>query len=126
MIHASEKEILVAEIVERAHHLVSGLSPKLGGKDEGLDPHELLESALAACTILTARLYAQRKGMNLEGMDVEIKILKEGPETELSRKVTFKGPLSAEDKDRLTAIVNKCPIHRLLESQVHIQTTIEA
>lgn len=99
---------------------------KLGGHDEGLDPHELLEAALAGCTILTAQLYANRKGMKLESTDVTVKVVAESKTSSvISREVSFRGDLSEEDKARLTEIVNKCPIHNLLESQIKIETTVK-
>ena len=124
MITAQRKEALVAQINVRDHQLISGLSKKIGGQDEGLDPHELLESALAACTILTAQLYANRKGYKLDSTDVTIKILSEGEETIISLQAEFKGDLTIEERTRLAEIIEKCPIHRLLESNVEIQTTV--
>lgn len=124
MVTGQRKEPLVAEITIRNHKLISGVTEKLGGKDEGPDPHELLEAALAGCTILTVQMYANRKGYKLESCDVSIKILKEGPETLISRELTFKGDLSDEERARLVEIAEKCPIHKLLESKVSISTTV--
>ena len=123
MISGKRKEALVAELNIRSHQFVAGLAEKLGGHDEGPDPHELLEAALTACTILTAQLYANRKGFALESTDVEVKIVSEGPQTLIHRQVSLRGNLSAEEKDRINEIVLKCPIHRLLESQVKIETS---
>lgn len=124
MIIGKRKERLVAEISARTHVMLSGLVEKLGGHDEGPNPHELLEAALAACTILTAQMYANRKGLKLESTDVEVKILSEGAETVISREVNFKGELTEEDRNKLVEIIEKCPIHKLLESSVRINTTI--
>lgn len=124
MVTAKRKEGLVAEIKARSHHFISGLPEKLGGNDEAPDPHEILEAALAACTILTAQLYANRKGYKLESTDVSIKILAEGPETRLALEAKFIGDLSVEERNRLAEIIKKCPIHRLLISNVQIETTI--
>lgn len=125
MITGSRKEPLVAEIVVRNHHLISGLVEKLGGQDEGPNPHELLEASLAACTILTAQLYANRKGMKLESTDVQVRITAEGKDSVISREVSFRGELSEAEKTRLLEIVNKCPIHNLLESNIKIETTVK-
>ena len=125
MIHGSQTQALVVELTDQTHKILSGLSASNGGGDEGLNPHEILEASLAACTILTAQLYARRKNMPLTTVDAEVTIVKEGAETEISRKVKFNGDLSEADRTSLTTIVNKCPIHRLLESQIHITTTVE-
>lgn len=126
MITGMRKEEFVAEITARTHTIVAGLDEKLGGKDEGPNPHEMLEAALAACTILTAQMYAKRKGLKLESTDVAVKIVSEGSDSVISREVSFRGDLSAEDRTKLSEIVGKCPIHKLLESNIKIETTIKS
>lgn len=123
MITGKRKNDLVAELNVRTHSFVSGLSEKLAGHDEGPNPHELLEAALAACTILTAQMYANRKGYKLESTDVTVKFVSEGKETVISREVSFKGDLSEEERARLAEIIQKCPIHNVLESNIKINTT---
>lgn len=122
MTTAKRKEALVAEIQVRTHQMISGLAEKLGGHDEGPSPHEILEASLAACTVLTAQLYADRKGFKLESTQMTVKIISEGAETRIQGEVSFKGDLTTEQRARLLEIVNKCPIHRLLESHVKIET----
>ncbi|MBC7714040.1 MAG: OsmC family protein [Rhizobacter sp.] len=124
MITAKRKEGLVAELTARDHIVLAGVNESLGGHDEGMNPHELLESSLAACTIITVQMYANRKNIKLESTDVTIKITAEGPETRMSREITFKGDLSEAERSRLLEIADKCPIHRLLESHVKIDTIV--
>jgi putative redox protein len=125
MISAKRNSGLAAEITARKHSIIAGVSAALGGQDEGLNPHEILEGALAACTIITVQMYANRKGIKLESTDVVVKILEEGAETKISRKISLRGELSEDEKTRLMEIADKCPIHKLLESKVAIQTEIE-
>lgn len=123
MITGSLKNTLAAEIQVRNHSLVSGVSTALGGKDEGPDPHELLQAALAGCTIITVQMYANRKQWPLESTDVKINIVSENKEgTVISREISFKGNLTQEQRDQLLVIADKCPIHRLLTGTVQIQT----
>ncbi|MBC7427603.1 MAG: OsmC family protein [Bacteriovorax sp.] len=122
MITAKRAAGLTAEIKVREHSLFSGVADGLGGHDEGLNPHELLEGALAACTIITVQMYANRKNMKLESTDVAIKITAEGTETRISRDIKFNGDLTLEEHARLLEIADKCPIHRLLESHIKIDT----
>lgn len=123
MITGNRKNTLAAEIQARNHTLISGVSAELGGKDEGPDPHELLQAALAGCTIITVQMYANRKQWPLESTDVKISILSENKEgTVISRDVSFKGNLTQEQRDQLLVIADKCPIHRLLTGSVKIQT----
>jgi putative redox protein len=95
----------------------------LGGHDSGFNPHELLEGALAACTIITGQMYADRKGYKLDSIDVTVKVISEGPESKIDCEVHYRGDLSDDEKKRLTEIINKCPIHKLLESHIQIQMT---
>lgn len=122
MITGKRKDNLTAEINVRSHQLISGLHEKLGGNDEGPNPHELVEAALAACTILTAQLYANRKGIKLESTDVVVKIVAEGADSVIDLEVNFKGELSEEEKIKLSEIIEKCPIRKLLQSNIKINT----
>lgn len=123
MVQGKKTNTLAVELLAREHKFLSGLLPANGGADEGPNPHELLEAALTACTILTAQLYANRRGMKLESTDVTVKVLSEGAESKISREVSFRGDLTAEEKAKLAEIVGKCPIHKLLESKITVETT---
>lgn len=127
MIHASNKNNLHVDMTSASHSIPSGLSLALGGNNEAPDPHALLEASLAACTILTLQLYANRKQWDLGGIEVDIKILKENKEgTVISRSIAFTNTLDAEKIERLTEIANKCPIHNLLVGSVAIETTVRS
>ena len=122
MVNGKRGEGLTVVLRDENHTWLAGMPAKDGGQDEGPDPHELLESALAACTILTAQLYAGRKGWALTDTDCSVRVVSEGAETRIAREVRFLGELDEMQRARLLEIVNKCPIHRLLESQVVIET----
>lgn len=113
---------LVVKSTVRTHTLISDTSVASGGQDEGMNPHEILETALAACTAITLKMYAKRKNMALDDVHVEVTTVSEGKDSVLSRKVLLVGSLSSEDKTRLMEIADKCPIHKLLTSNVTIQT----
>lgn len=113
----------------RAGHfeVVSGVRPDKGGADEGPDPHELLESALAACTIITLQMYAERKKWPLETTNVSIKIESETAEgAVLVRDIALTGPLTEDQRSRLFEIANKCPVHLLLERKIEIRSNLQA
>lgn len=125
MVLGIRKENLAASIRAGNFEIISGVSPAKGGKDEGPDPHELLEAALAACTIITVQMYANRKEWKLDSTSVEIKIESESKAgTVIQRNVTFTGDLDDEQRQRLLAIADKCPIHILLEGKVEIKTAM--
>lgn len=122
MITATRKGILGAVSTVRDHQVVSGITKQNGGDDEGMNPHELLEAALASCTIITVQMYANRKAWPLESTDVVVTTDSEGTESHLTRQITLKGSLDEEQKAKLMEIANKCPIHKLLGSNIKIET----
>lgn len=125
MIEGIRKQQLVAELQDGRHQILSDVLASLGGTDQGQNPHELLESALAACTIITVQMYADRHSWPLKNTRVKVVIDKEGAESHIQRQVHFEGELTAEQTARLLEIANKCPIHRLLSSHIQIDTKME-
>lgn len=121
MLHSKRIQKLSAEIRVRQFTIQAGVSEALGGEDDAPNPHELLEAALAACTTITVQMYANRKQWNLISTDVTIEITSEEKgETQISRKIDFKGELTNEQKQQLLVIAGKCPIHKLLTGKVII------
>lgn len=125
MITATRKGTLGVVSTVRDHQVVSGTTKQNGGDDEGMNPHELLEAALASCTIITVQMYANRKAWPLESMDVVVTTDSEGANSHLTRQITFKGDLDEEQRTRLLEIANKCPIHKLLTSNIEIETIVK-
>lgn len=88
-----------------------------GGLGTGPNPYDLLASALAACTVMTLRLYATRKEWPLERATARVLHARTGPEgrDRFAREITLEGPLDADQRRRLMEIANRCPVHRTLE-----------
>ncbi len=122
MIESKGNNSLTAISKVRTHAVVAGVLPALGGQDEGMNPHEILESALASCTIITLEMYAKRKNYPLSAVEVKVKVASEGSESVIEREIKLTGTLNEEERIKLLEIANKCPIHKLLQSQVTIQT----
>lgn len=107
------------------HTLMADVGVDEGGDDLAPDPHDLLDSALAACTALTLKLFAARKQWPLENADVLITHEETPGHYRLSRVVTLKGDaLTAEQREKLLEIANKCPIHRVLTGEITIDTVL--
>ena len=104
------------------HQLLTDISEALGGEDTGPEPHDILAAALAACTARTVRLYAARKGMALEDIHVRIDHGQKDGVYEFTRHIEYVGALGAEDRQRLTDIANKCPVHKTLSGTIRIHT----
>lgn len=124
MMISTKKDNLSFVLSNQVHEIVSDVNQALGGNNEGLNPHDLLEGALAACTSITVMMYARRKNINLTDVKVIVKIAKEGEENLIQRDIEFMGPVSLEEKQKLLEIANKCPIHKLLTHKTEIETRL--
>lgn len=110
------------EIRTPGFKLVADTNAKLGGHDLGPNPHEYLEAALAGCTAITLQMYATRKQIQLEDINVSITITSEGESNAILREITLTGDLTAEHRRSLMTIADKCPIHLFLERGATITT----
>ncbi len=97
----------------------------VGGDDTGPAPFDWLCAGLGACTTMTLRMYAERKGLALDRASVEVRHWKEsaadhgrdgGPAQidVFERRITLDGALSSEERQRMLEIAEKCPVHRTL------------
>lgn len=121
MIFSEQIGLMAVTLSNGEHKIISDLSNELGGENSGLNPHELIEAALGACTIQTLKLYSKRKNWDLTDLKVEIKIIREGAESLIERNIFF-GDVPDGNKKRLLEIADKCPIHKLLVSSIKILT----
>jgi putative redox protein len=97
----------------------------VGGGGAGPTPYELLSAALAACTAMTMRLYAERRGWTLPPFSVTVahRVVPGGPRRDLfDRRLVFEGPLEPERRVKMLEIADKCPVHRSLERGADIAT----
>ncbi len=90
----------------------------VGGTGLGPAPHDLLSAALAECTVLTLRLYADRKSWPLEAIEVAVTHEVQAnltPKDLFHRVVWLSGPLDEAQRARLLEIAERCPVHRTLD-----------
>ncbi len=115
------------------HHVLADEPAKFGGTNKGLTPYGFVSAGLGACTSMTIRMYARRKGWPLTGVHVDIKHAKEhgldaadpGAKVDhFERFITLEGDLDAEQRARLLEIADKCPVHRTLERSSTVSTTL--
>ena len=98
-----------------------------GGQDKGFSPKELLAASLAACTSATIRMYADRKGWDVAEINTETELERDGEtnKTLISRKIQLVGNLDEAQKARLLIVANSCPVHKILSSQIVIETQLK-
>ena len=122
--HTAQEKYAVEITSLSGNALISDEPTDKGGQNKGLSPTELVAAALAACTSVTLRMYANRKGWDLTDVFTEIELITD-PDTgksTISRKIHVSGNLVETQRARLLAIANKCPVHKILSGQVEIET----
>ncbi|WPU66552.1 OsmC family protein [Peredibacter starrii] len=125
MIIGNRQGTLAADLHTRNHQITAGLSEKIGGNDEGMNPHQIIEAGLTACTILTCQMYADKKKWPLTNTKVTVKITtEEVTGAVFQRDIVFEGDLTDEQKEKLLAIANKTPIYNLLTRSISIDTKL--
>lgn len=118
--------------LEQQHALVLGqVLRRLGSQDRAPDPHDLLDSALAACTTLTLELYIRRRQLAVTALRVTVDHVEDKAADgrvryQLQRRIAIEGTLTDADRQRLLEIADKCPIHRLLSGEIHIESALVA
>jgi putative redox protein len=128
-----------AQVVSvRGRHILAADEPEsFGGADIGPNPYEYLTAGLGACTSMTIRMYADRKGLPLQGVKVSLRYdkvhaedcadceTKHGMLDRIDREIELAGPLDDDAKTKLLEIADKCPVHRTLHSEVWIETKLK-
>ncbi len=107
-----------------------------GGKDQGPDPYDYLLMSLGSCTVMTVKMYANRKGWPVENMYIELRHSKQHAEDckncekdsskidVIEKELIIEGDLSEKQLNRLLEISERCPVHRTLMSDITINSTL--
>ncbi len=117
------------------HHLLADEPEAYGGTNRGLSPYGFVAAGLGACTSMTLRMYARRKGWPLKAISVEVchdkvhaqDAIPSGPAKidRFMRVIHLRGPLDQQQRNKFLEIADKCPVHRTLEHSARVETRIE-
>ncbi|MBI3505512.1 MAG: OsmC family protein [Proteobacteria bacterium] len=115
--------------IEAGPHRLTADEPVAdGGGGQGPQPFEYILSGLGACTNMTVRMYADRKGWKLSRVSVRLQMDKidaadgKGKIDRIVREIELEGELDAEQRQRLIAIAEHCPVHKFLSAEKRIET----
>jgi len=106
------------------HGLITDEPLKANGTNTGMNPFSLLLASLASCTVITLRMYIDRKMWPIEEIKADIEMYKTLSGTRIETKLSFKGEVDDEQRDRLLKIANACPVHKILVGNIDINTNI--
>lgn len=144
--HAPEGVVRVAEVqgstflqdvvVNAKHHLNADEPLEVGGSDLGPSPYQLLSAGLGACTTMTIRMVAQRKKMALSQVTCDVTHNKSHVQSQagdtatagkvdvFTRTIHLAGDLSAEQRQELLSVADRCPVHKTLHNSAVINTLL--
>ena len=121
----TREEHWLGEVTSGKHQLMTDKPESFGGQDLGLAPYDFVCSGLISCTMITLRMYAQHKGLELGEFVVEANFNanKEGKEW-IERRLSFVQPVSDELKQKVLDICQKTPVTKTLLRSVEINTSV--
>ena len=125
------------DISAGGHHIVADEPVSYGGKYLGATPYQLVAAGLGACTSMTIRMYARQKKIPLDSVQVDVSHSKvhaqdceecqtsNGKVDQFERNILLSGSLTTEQRKRLLEIADRCPVHKTLESEIKIVTSVQ-
>ncbi len=125
------------EVHTASHRFVADEPNSYGGDNTGPTPYDLLLAALGTCTAMTMKMYAEQKGWHFAGTRIHLRHERDHAEDcahaledtikvqALHREIELLGDAhSEEQRAKIIAIADKCPVHRTLEGHLHIHTSM--
>ncbi|MGF1522207.1 MAG: OsmC family protein [Leptolyngbyaceae cyanobacterium] len=113
-------------IAIRQFQLAADEPPALGGDDAGPAPFEWILAGLGSCKAITLKMYAERKGWNLESVVVDLSYENQDDQPFIQAELALEGDLDEAQRQRLREISDRCPVQRMLAASVPIQTQLAA
>jgi putative redox protein len=122
---ASIGTVNYATAIATGHHRFTvDEGPELGGKDTGPAPYDLLCSSLGACTVITLRMYAERKQWPVTAVHADIHFVREGDKQRIDRVLTIEGAVDDAQKKRMAEIAERTPVTLTLKGGLEIRTKL--
>ncbi len=100
------------------HVFLADEPESVGGMGSGPSPFDLLSAALAACTTMTLRLYADGKGWPVTRIRTAVGHDRQPGDARPDLyhcRIALEGAIDAEQRTRMMDIAARCPVHRTLD-----------
>lgn len=132
----TRKDGFRTEVAVGNHRFVADEPLRVGGTDLGPTPYDLLAAALATCTTMTLRMYANHKNIDLQSATVSVQHGRvhaedcvdcensSGMIDEFRRELVLDGNLTQEQRQRMLEIADRCPVHKTLLNEIKVRTIL--
>ena len=126
----------MTEVKTGRHSLIADEPVAVGGSDLGPTPYDLLAAALATCTTMTLRMYANHKKLPLQSATVSVRHgrihardcadceQQDGQIHEFQRELTLDGDLPDAVRQRMVEIADRCPVHKTLHNEIKVRSKL--
>ena len=122
------KDLYRTEVRADKHLIIADEPLDVGGKDLGMNPNQFLLASLGTCTVMTLRMYADRKEWPVDSIkvDLTLDIVKNlNQQTSyIKRHIFIEGNINDEQKQRMLKIADSCPLHRILTNPIVITSNL--
>lgn len=119
------KDVYKTDITLDTHALIADEPPDNGGLDLGPSPGDFLRISLASCTAITLRMYANRKGYNIDEIAVKVESERINGKTIFYCNIQLTGNVTEAEKNRMVQIAKACPVHKSLTNPIEILTQLK-
>ncbi len=135
LVHSDVESGYTLDIQAGKHTFKADEPESIGGNDFGPTPYDLLLASLGACTAITMRMYANRKGWPVEDIEIHLNHNKEHLQDcedcessdakidVIERYIEIKGDVDEKQRKRMMQIADKCPVHKTVHSEIRVVTT---
>jgi len=132
------EDMFLTSVNADGHRLLADEPESFGGGDHGPAPYDFLAAALGTCTVMTLNMYARHKNLSVEKVEVSVSHdrihakdcedceTKDGHIDRLSSEISVSGDLSETQRQRMLEIADRCPVHRTLESEIRIRSSLKS
>lgn len=118
------KDQYKTELITSGHYLIADEPAEKKGTNLGPNPQEILLTALASCTAITLRMYADRKKWPLDQIKVDVSSEIANGKTIFKCEISFEGTLDESQRLRLLEIANSCPVHKVLTNPIEVNSEL--